>query len=51
MVNKSEVAAEARFKFKALNGRPVLATRRSKLSISNKGTKFESVEQIIKTKD
>ena len=51
MVGRNEVVAEAKLKFRAFNGRPVLATRRSQLSINNKGSKFESLEQILKTKD
>lgn len=42
---------EVRLKFRAFNDRPVLATRRALLTINQKGAKFESIEQILKTKD
>jgi cytidylate kinase len=51
LMGETELVAEARLKFRAFNDRPVLATRRSLLSISHKGQKFESLEQILKTRD
>lgn len=51
LINESELTAETRLKFKAFNGRPVLAKRRALISVSTKGVKFESVEQTLKTKD
>lgn len=40
IMGKTEIMAEARLRFKAFNDRPVLATRRSLLTINNKGAKF-----------
>jgi hypothetical protein len=40
LINESEMAAETRLKFKAYNGRPVLAKRRALLSVTTKGAKF-----------
>ena len=50
-VDKAELVAEARLMFRAYNDRQVLITKRSMISISSKGTKFESLEQKLKTKD
>jgi hypothetical protein len=47
----SEVNADVRLKFKAINGKPVLAKRRATLLLTNKSLKFESIEQLLKTKD
>ena len=43
--------AETRLRFYAFNNRPVLAIRRCLLTVSSKGSKYESLEQILKTKD
>ncbi len=51
MTGHSEVIGDTRLKFKAFNGRPVLAKRRAMLSQTTKGSKFESIEQTLKTKD
>lgn len=43
IMGKTEAMGEVRLKFKAFNGRPVLATRRSLLTLTSKGSKFESI--------
>jgi len=51
IVSQSELIGDARLKFRAFNGRPVLAKRRTLLAVTTKGAKFESIEQTLKTKD
>lgn len=51
MIGKSEVKGEVILKFRAFNKQPMLAVRRALLTITQKGSKFESIEQILKTKD
>jgi DNA repair protein RAD50 len=51
LLSQAELIADARLKFRAFNGRPVLARRKALLTQSNKGAKFESIEQTLKTKD
>ena len=51
IAGNSEIVADARLKFKAFNGRPVIAKRSALVSHTNKGVKFESKEQALKTKD
>lgn len=40
MMGGSELVGDTRLKFKAYNGRPVLAKRRALLSVTDKGSKF-----------
>lgn len=47
----AEVTADIRLKFKTFNNRLVLAKKRAILSNTTKGVKFESLEQILKTRD
>jgi hypothetical protein len=51
IMGKSEVVGEIRLKFRAFNDRQVMAVRRALLTITQKGSKFESIEQILKTRD
>ena len=51
MMGRTELKAEVRLKFRAFNDRPVIAMRRSMLSLSQRGPKFESLEQVLKTRD
>lgn len=51
IVGASEVNGEIRLRFRSYTGRAVMAVKRSLFSMTNRGNKFESTEQILKTKD
>ena len=51
ILGASEVHGEIRLKFRSFTGRAVMGIKRSMFSMNNKGNKFESISQILKTKD
>jgi ribosomal protein L34 len=51
IANKSEVIGDVRLKFKTANGRLVIAKRRVSLTLTGKNYKFESLNQVLTTRD